>query len=94
MLLLYAIIFISSALVFYTIGVISEKITGVLKSYNVIFFILGLICDTTGTSLMSKISEDPLAISFHSATGLAAIILMLIHTIWAIYVLVKGNRHQ
>ncbi|MFU0825883.1 MAG: hypothetical protein ACFWTK_13065 [Clostridium sp.] len=39
---------------------------------------------------MAKISEDPLAISFHSVTGFVAIILMLIHTIWAIYVLLKG----
>ena len=94
MLLTYAIIFITAALIFYTLGVISEKIKGVLKPYHVVLFILGLICDTTGTSLMAKISKDPLAISLHSVTGFLAIVLMLIHTVWALYVLIKGNRHQ
>ena len=92
--LLYAIVFISAALIFYTIGVISEKIQGVLKQYHIVFFVIGLICDTTGTSLMAKMSSNPLAISFHSVTGLIAIVLMLVHTIWAIYTLKKGRPKQ
>ncbi|SHE39627.1 HsmA family protein [Clostridium fallax] len=90
--LIYAIIFITSALVFYTIGVWSEKIQGTLKLWHLIFFLLGLICDTTGTYLMGQIaSSGNIGINFHAITGGLAIILMLIHAIWAGIVLAKKN---
>jgi len=45
-------IIITAALVFYSIGVWSERISGRLKPWHLIFFVLGLVCDTWGTGMM------------------------------------------
>lgn len=92
MLLIFAIIAITCALVFYTIGVWSEKIQGQLKKWHLVLFYIGLIFDTTGTTLMSKIAFDGFVLNFHGITGLLAILLMLFHAIWATVVLVKGDE--
>ena len=90
-LLPFAIIFIVSALVFYSIGVWGEKIVGRLQAWQLIFFWLGFVCDTTGTTLMSKIAGS-FQLNIHGITGLAAILLMIIHAIWATLTLVKKNE--
>lgn len=92
MLLPFAIIFISLALILYTVGVFAEQISGMLKKWHLAVFWLGLICDTTGTALMSKLSGKRLTASFHSITGFAAIILMAVHAIWATAVLIRGSE--
>lgn len=91
MLLRFAIVFITLALVFYTTGVWGEKLSGSLKNWHLIIFWLGLVCDTTGTTLMSRLAGDVLTISFHSITGLAAIVLMAVHAVWATAVLLRGS---
>ena len=55
--LIAAICVISSALVFYTIGVWGERLQRKLKFWHLIFFLLGLLADTVGTSLMEHIAE-------------------------------------
>lgn len=85
--LMYAVIAINLALVFYTIGVWSEKISGVLKGWHLIMFGAGLVFDTIGTTLMSRIAKVHFQLNFHGITGLLAIILMLIHAVWATMVL-------
>ena len=47
--LIAAICVISSALVFYTIGVWGERLQRKLKFWHIIFFLLGLLADTVGT---------------------------------------------
>lgn len=90
--LIYAIVTINLALIFYTIGVWSEKLQGKLKKWHLTVFYLGLIFDTTGTTLMSKIAKGGFQLNFHGITGLLAIILMLIHAVWATVVLVKNDE--
>jgi uncharacterized repeat protein (TIGR03987 family) len=90
--ILYAIISITTALVFYTIGVWSEKKQGELKKWHLALFYLGLTFDTLGTTLMSKIANEGFKLNFHGITGLLAIILMLFHAVWATVVLIKNNE--
>ncbi len=90
----YAIIAITAAFVFYTIGVWSEKISGTLKKWHLILFWIGFVCDTTGTTLMGKIANDAFSVNFHSITGITAILLMLVHAVWATVVLRKNNPEQ
>ena len=90
--LVYAIISITSALIFYTIGVWSEKKQGELKIWHLFVFYLGLIFDTLGTTLMSRIAQGGFQFNFHGITGLLAIILMLFHALWATVVLVKNDE--
>ena len=49
--LIAAICVISSALVFYTIGVWGERLQRKLKFWHLIFFLLGLLADTVGTNI-------------------------------------------
>lgn len=90
--LLFAIVFITLALVFYTIGVWGEKLSGSLKNWHLIIFWLGLACDTAGTSLMSRLAGETLTVSFHSITGFTAIALMAVHAVWATIVLLHGSE--
>ena len=92
--LLYAIITISAACLFYTLGVWSEKISGTLKRWHVSLFWIGLVFDTTGTPLMGKITNDVISVNFHSITGITAIILMLVHAVWATAVLRRNSAEQ
>jgi len=89
---MYAVISINLALIFYTIGVWSEKKQGELKKWHLVIFWLGLIFDTLGTTLMGKIAKGSFELNFHGITGLLAIVLMLFHAIWATIVLSKNNE--
>ncbi len=84
-------IIITSALIFYTIGVWGERIIGRLKWWNLAFFVLGLICDTVGTGMMFTFVGG-MAFDVHGISGLIAIILMLIHAVWALVVLLKKDE--
>ncbi|MBC3802931.1 TIGR03987 family protein [Acetobacterium fimetarium] len=90
--LIYASTAITLALVFYSIGVWGEKLQGQLKVWHLVVFYLGLVCDTTGTMLMSELAGDVTLLSFHGLTGLLAILLMLFHAVWATVVLVRNDQ--
>ena len=97
--LLLAVISITLALVFYTIGVWWEHKEGFLRKIHVVYFLLGLACDTTGTYLMSLIAKSSETeagglMSAHGITGAIAIVLMLIHAVWAMVVLKKDDAKQ
>ena len=84
-------IIIAAALVFYSIGVWSERFQGKLKPWHLIFFVLGLICDTWGTGLMFQFVGG-MAFDVHGITGVIAIVLMFIHALWALMVLLKKDE--
>ena len=86
--------FIFAACIFYTVGVWSEKIQGRLKSWHLLVFWLGLICDTIGTGAMSKLAGAMIQFNFHGITGMAAILLMLFHSIWASVVLYQKDEDK
>ena len=85
-------IVISLALVFYSIGVWSERFQGKLKNWHLVFFWFGLVCDTWGTGLMIEMAGG-LTFDIHGVTGVLAILLMLIHAIWATLVLIKRDEN-
>ena len=84
-------ILISLALIFYSIGVWSERIAGRLKAWHLIFFWGGLVFDTSGTGIMFEMAGG-IGSDIHSMTGIVAILLMLIHAIWASLVLLLKNE--
>ncbi|MFH1650661.1 MAG: HsmA family protein [Chloroflexota bacterium] len=84
-------VFISLALVFYSVGVWSEKITGRLKAWHLVFFWGGLVFDTTGTGIMFDMAGG-IGSDIHSVTGIVAIMLMLVHAVWASAVLALKNE--
>lgn len=98
--LIFAVITITLALVFYTLGVFGERRAKTLNKNHVIIFWLGLICDTTGTLTMSRIAAEGVkqisatAQMIHGITGMLAIVLMLFHAFWATWVLYKNDEKK
>lgn len=95
----FAIILISAALIFYTVGVWAERRQGTLKAWHVIAFAFGLACDASGTYLMSIIADrqsGPRGVltQVMTVTGAAALLLMLGHLVWAIIVLVRNRASE
>lgn len=94
-LLIGAIVIITLALVFYSIGVIGEARRKNLLWKDIIWFGLGLVADFIGTMLMRQISMNgdnilaPWANTLMTISGTAAIILMLIHIVFAVLVMFK-----
>ncbi|HKJ38203.1 MAG TPA: HsmA family protein [Anaerolineales bacterium] len=86
-----AVIIINLALLFYSIGVWSERIQGRLKVWHTVFFWMGLVFDTWGTGMMFEFVGG-MTFDIHGISGLLAIILMLVHALWATYVLVKKDE--
>ena len=88
--LVTAIVTITLALVLYSIGVFGEKVAGRLSPLFLIFFWAGFIFDTTGTTLMSNMAGG-FSLNIHGLTGALALILMVIHAVWATIVLVRKD---
>ena len=84
-------IVITLALVFYSIGVWSERFAGRLKVWHLVFFWLGIVCDTWGTGMMFE-RAGGMTFDVHGLTGLLAIILMFVHAVWATVVLVRKDE--
>ena len=91
--LIFAIVTITLALIFYTLGVWSEKFAGRLRGRHLILFWVGLVFDTTGTTMMGKIAGG-LDFNLHGITGVLAIILMLSHALWATLVFVRKDEQK
>lgn len=84
---------ITLALIFYTIGVWSEHRAKVLKPVHLAFFWMGFCFDTAGTVMMSHLADGSGGglMSVHGITGMIAIILMMIHAVWASIVLARKD---
>lgn len=97
-----AVVVITLALVFYTIGVWAERVQRTLHWWHAAFFALGLAADTTGTLLMTGIAASrradgvapgPLD-TVMAFSGTAAILLMAVHLLWAVIVLLRGHDNE
>lgn len=89
--MLLSVVLITLALVFYSIGVWSERLAGRLKPWHLVFFWAGLVCDTSGTGIMLEMSGFDI-FSVHGLTGVVAIVLMLVHALWATLVLARKDE--
>ncbi|MPQ43170.1 HsmA family protein [Clostridium tarantellae] len=98
-LVFFAIIFVNSALVLYTLAVISENRSKTLKRIHAIEFWIAFICNILGMGIMSTIENNKIIVNIsqtieilHVISGGVAIILMLFHALWATWVLLKGSK--
>ena len=91
--LLLSIVAINLALIFYSIGVWTERFSKYLKKWHVVTFWIGFSFDVTGTVAMHFISDKPFSLTdFHTLTGQIALWLMLAHATWATIVVRKNNE--
>jgi uncharacterized repeat protein (TIGR03987 family) len=88
-------ILITLALIFYSIGVWSERFSRYLKGWHVAAFWTGFMFDISGTWAMGRLSDHPFnLLDIHTLTGQVALWLMLIHAIWSTYVVRKGSEYS
>ena len=88
-----SVVFITLALVFYSIGIWSERFARYLKTWHVVCFWLGLLFDISGTYAMHLISTREFNIlDPHTLTGQLALWVMLVHVVWATYVIKRGSE--
>jgi uncharacterized repeat protein (TIGR03987 family) len=80
-----------AALLFYSIGVWAERISGRLRPWHLVFFVLGLICDTWGTGMMVNVAGG-MMFDVHGISGVVAIVLMIVHAAWALVVLIRKDE--
>lgn len=90
--LIVAIILITLAFIFYTLGVWSEKWQGQLLLWHSVMFWIGLVFDTAGTTAMSRLTTTQFQFNLHAVTGLMAILIMLFHAIWSTLVLIRNDQ--
>ena len=94
--LIAAMLAITAALGFYSWGVFGERMHGALTGKYVVLFWIGLVCDSTGTLIMTNMAQSSSAAmsgsSIHGLTGLLAIVLMLIHATWATFTYFRGSE--
>jgi uncharacterized repeat protein (TIGR03987 family) len=86
-------VLITLALIFYSIGVWSERIARDLKLWHVMTFWIGFTFDISGTYVMHLLATRPFDITKpHTLMGQIALWLMLIHAVWATRVIIKNNE--
>jgi uncharacterized repeat protein (TIGR03987 family) len=92
-LLVLSSVLISLALVFYSLGVWSERIASYLKPWHVVTFWIGFSFDILGTWAMHILANGPFDLREpHTLTGQIALWLMLVHAVWATHVTRKGSE--
>jgi len=81
--LIAAIVVVTFALVFYSIGVLNEQRTSILSRRILLFLTAGIVCDVLSTTLMI-IGSNNIPFTIHGFLGYTALALMLIDTtrIW------------
>jgi uncharacterized repeat protein (TIGR03987 family) len=87
-------ILITLALVFYSLGVWSERLARYLKPWHVAAFWTGFSFDVSGTWMMHRMAQGPFDLTApHTLTGQIALLLMFAHALWATYVSLKGSEN-
>lgn len=83
----------SLAFVFYTTGVWAERVRKELLWWHVGMFWLGILCDTTATEMMARmlLASGRVNDWAHLLTGGSALLLMLIHAVWATWIMWRGT---
>ena len=89
--LVLAITAMTLAVTLYTAAVWSEQSARVLKPWHLGLFWVGLVFDTTGTTIMSGIAGG-FRFNLHGTIGAIAVALMLGHAVWASIALAGGRE--
>jgi uncharacterized repeat protein (TIGR03987 family) len=91
--LILSTVLITLALLFYSLGVWSERLARYLKTWHLAAFWMGFGFDLSGTYAMHRMAQAPFDIlALHTLTGQIALWLMLAHATWATLVVRQGSE--
>ena len=85
-----AIVSMTLALIFYSLGTWAERVQKMLKLWHIVCFCLGLTADSFGTAVMADVAGGKMDL-LHGSTGMLALILMAVHAMWAILTYWRGS---
>lgn len=88
-----AVLLMVAAFALYTAGVWAAVLGRRLRPWHAGLFWLGFLTDASGTELMRRFAGG-FHWSLHTATGAAALLLMLAHALWATRELVTGDEQR
>lgn len=86
-----AVLLIFAAFAAYSVGVWAVVLGRHLRPWHAGLFWTGFLLDSAGTELMRRLAGG-LQWSLHTATGAAALLLMLGHALWATAVLLRRDE--
>lgn len=88
-----SVVLITTALIFYSVGVWAERLARFLKPWHAYFFWMGFLFDVSGTYAMHLLAAGPFDITEpHTLTGQIALWLMLFHSVWATRAVIKKDE--
>ena len=91
--IIISILLITLALIFYSIGVWSERVARYLKPWHVVAFWIGFAFVVSETLAMRNLATTSFSLlDIHTLTGQIALWLMLFHAAWATRVTRKGSQ--
>jgi len=91
--LVRAVIVVTFALVFYSVGVIMEQRKSFVSWSIILFMTLGVACDISSTTLMI-IGSRNIPFTLHGVLGYSALALMLVETILMWRHWIKNHQSQ
>lgn len=83
-----------AALILYTLAVWSEWAAKKLTPWMVSAFLAGFTSDLLGTSYMIARAIPKSSISVHAFFGCAALLIMFLHALWALFALAERGRAE
>ena len=89
----FSIIFISLALILYTVAIWSEKLKKELKPWMIGIFVIAFTCDLLGTGIMSILAGKH-NFNLHILCGRSALVIMFLHLCWALIAFYKHGQCQ
>lgn len=88
---LAALVLMFAAFALYSVGVWAVVVTRRLRTWHAGLFWAGFILDSAGTEIMRRLAGG-FRWNLHTATGAAALSLMLLHAAWASIVLLRRDE--
>lgn len=82
------------ALILYTTAIMSHKFKGALKPWMIHVFGVGLLADISGTIFLCFFASHGWQWTLHSISGLAALIIMGLHYLWALLAFKKKDYEE
>lgn len=89
--MIIAVVLFTVALVLYSTGIWADFFAKRLKLWHVWVFFFGVLVDVIATAL-TYLSIGGLVFTAHSIIGFISLALMLLHFLWAVMVIRRGNE--
>lgn len=76
-------LFFFIALILYSVAIWSDRKAMELRPWMISVFALAVALDSLGTVLLCATATDALRVNVHTVTGMASLLIMLAHFLWA-----------